>query len=168
MAQSVDVRASSEPGDANLLEHRTPTPVLAVSACVAASLLGDGVLYVVLPVVFASRGLAPMEVGIILSANRWIRLLTNAPAARMLSVLPVRSVFGGALLLGGLTSIAYGVTSSFYLLLLARLVWGGCWSVIRLTGLVTVTDCIDAALAPERMVGRMTGMYSGLSRLGSG
>jgi len=144
----------------------TPRPVIAVASCVAASLLGDGSLYVVLPVVFTSRGLEAWQVGIILSANRWIRLLTNAPAARVLGTRPIRMSFAGALLVAGCTSLAY-VTTSFSLLVLARLVWGACWSIIRLSGLLIVTDCVDANLVSESSIGKMTGLFAGLSRVGS-
>ena len=32
---------------------------------------------------------------------------------------------------------------------LRRAAWGACWSVLRLSGLITVTDCIDAGLVPH-------------------
>ena len=38
-----------------------------------------------------------MQVGVILSANRWTRLFTNGPAARLLGTSPVRVVFATAL-----------------------------------------------------------------------
>ena len=63
------------------LNMRLPQPVIATAACVSASLLGDGAFYVVLPVVFKSHGLSPMQVGLLLSANRWTRLLINSLAA---------------------------------------------------------------------------------------
>lgn len=144
-----------------------PRAIYATSILQAASLLGDGSLYVVLPVVYADRGLTPMDVGLILSANRWFRLLTNEPAALLLGRAPVRSCFMGALLLGGACSLVYGATRSLPALVAARCVWGGCWSVIRLTGMFTVTDVVAAGLAPEQIVGRMTGINAGVSRLGS-
>ena len=87
----------------------SPSAVYRTSLCVAASLVGDSALYVVLPVVFVTRGLTPLQVGLILSANRWTRLFTNAPAARLLGSRPVRTVFASALLLGGLCSFVYCV-----------------------------------------------------------
>lgn len=146
---------------------RVPRPVSATALLVAASLLGDGAMYVVLPVLYAQRGLRPMDVGLLLSANRWMRLLTNDPAAYLLGTRPIRSVFAGALLIGGACSLCYAATTSLLLLLCARAAWGACWSVIRLVGLLTVTDCVDAGLASESIVGRMTGHSAGLSRLGA-
>ena len=57
--------------------------VLAISVATAFSLLGDQVLYSVLPVYYQSFGLVPIQVGILLSANRWIRLGTNELAHRL-------------------------------------------------------------------------------------
>ena len=57
--------------------------VALVGIATAFSLLGDQVLYSVLPVYFDELGLMPIQVGLILSANRWIRLITNHFAHRM-------------------------------------------------------------------------------------
>ena len=143
-----------------------PSAIPRLSALVGASLVGDSALYVVLPVVFRARGLSPMQVGVILSANRWTRLFTNAPAARLLGISPVRIVFASALLVGGLCSFLY-CSKSLVVLVVARCIWGGCWSILRLTGMLTVTDCIEAEMASESDVGRLTGLFGGLIRLGS-
>ena len=58
-------------------------PVLFVALAVAVSLLGDQALYAILPTYYTELGLLPYQVGLLLSANRWIRLLTN-----QLAVLP--------------------------------------------------------------------------------
>merc|ERR1719162_1049868 len=63
-------------------------------------------------------------------------------------------------------SIVYASTRSVMLWLVARCVWGGCWSIIRQAGLFTVTDCIEAGLAAESQVGKMTGISAGTSRIG--
>lgn len=143
-----------------------PSPIYWSSFGVAASLVGDSALYVILPVVFQERGLTAMQVGVILSANRWTRLFTNGPAARLLGTSPVRVVFATALLVGGFCSFLY-CSRSIVVVVAARCLWGGCWSILRLTGMITVTDCIEAQLAPESTVGKLTGLFSGLARLGS-
>eukprot|EP00966_Prymnesium_polylepis_P245809 5686084-Prymnesium_polylepis.1 len=143
-----------------------PSPVYRTSLAVAASLVGDSALYVVLPVVFQARGFSPMQVGLILSANRWARLFTNAPAAKLLGTAPVRIAFACALVVGGACSFLY-CSRSLVVVVAARCLWGGCWSILRLAGMLTVTDCIEAGMAPESVVGRLTGLFSGLARLGS-
>lgn len=79
----------------------------------------------------------------------------------------MRQVFGFALFVGGITSLVCGATTNFILLVAARCAWGGCWSIIRLTGMLAVTDCVEEGVAPESMVGTMTGTASGVTRLGS-
>jgi hypothetical protein len=52
-------------------------PVILVALATAFSLLGDQLLYSVLPSHYTALGLLPYQVGLLLSANRWIRLLTK-------------------------------------------------------------------------------------------
>ena len=87
--------------------------------------------------------------------------------ARALGVHPTRQMFALALFVGGITSWICGATTSFSLLVLARCGWGGCWSIIRLTGMLAVTDCVEAGVAAESYIGTMTGTASGITRLGS-
>ena len=130
-----------------------PRPILAASALIAVSLLGDSAIYVILPVAYAQRGLTPFGVGILLSTNRWVRLFTNVPAARLLGTYPIRTVFFTALAIGNACSLVYAATTSFVLLLIARAAWGSSWSIIRLTGLMTLTDSCEAGLAAESSLG---------------
>jgi len=53
---------------------------------VAASLVGDTLLYTVLPVSAARLGISRPVVGVILSANRWVRLLTIGRASSRRSI----------------------------------------------------------------------------------
>lgn len=144
-----------------------PRPILAASALIAISLLGDSAIYVILPVAYAQRGLTPFAVGLVLSVNRWVRLFTNVPAAWLLGTKPVRQIFCVALAIGASCSLVYAATTNLFLLLLARAVWGSCWSIIRLTGLMTLTDCCEAGLASEDSLGQLSGVHAGLSRVGS-
>jgi len=107
-------------------------------------------------------GLLPYQVGLILSVNRWIRLLTNTLAERMCRRYSLGLLFGLALTAGSATTAAYGLTSSFTVLLVMRMAWGLCWSFIRQIGLMTLSDT-----TPSSRLGRMTGFYNGVSRLGS-
>jgi len=57
-----------------------PRHVLVVAMAVAISLLGDSTLYAVLPSHADPLGIKLAFVGILLSANRFVRLLTNSLA----------------------------------------------------------------------------------------
>ncbi|MEC9239801.1 MAG: MFS transporter, partial [Pseudomonadota bacterium] len=90
---------------------RPSKTVVFVGMATAFSLLGDQALYAVLPVYFEELGLAPIEVGLILSVNRWIRLITNDFAHRMSGRFRSDLLFTCALLLGSLTTAMYVFTS---------------------------------------------------------
>ena len=137
-------------------------PVVFVGIATALSLLGDQVLYSVLPVYFDELGLAPIEVGLILSVNRWIRLITNHFAYRMAERFRSDLLFAVALLLGSLTTAMYVFTPLFTVLLVARLLWGLAWSFIRHVGVLDVMQGV-----PAEVSGRTMGVYNGISRLGS-
>ena len=137
-------------------------PVVFVGIATALSLLGDQVLYSVLPVYFDELGLAPIEVGLILSVNRWIRLITNHFAYRMAERFRSDLLFAVALLLGSFTTAMYFFTSLFSVLFVARLLWGLAWSFIRHVGVLDVMQGV-----PAEVSGRTMGVYNGISRLGS-
>jgi predicted MFS family arabinose efflux permease len=142
-----------------LKQYRT---IALVSGATAFSLLGDQVLYAVIPVMHTELGLSAIQVGILLSANRWVRLLTNELAHRLASSTYTKLLFVSAFALGAATTAAYTATFSFTILLLARLAWGLSWSLIRHFGVSTVM-----AGVPVQNAGRSMGIYNGISRAGS-
>lgn len=128
-----------------------------IGAATAFSLLGDQMLYSVLPVYYESLGVTAIEVGILLSANRWIRLLTNDLAYR---VDGGRVWLVAAFVLGAATTAAYVLTQWFTVLLFARLLWGLAWSFIRHVGVMSV-------MSETTRAGHTMGIYNGISRVGS-
>jgi MFS family permease len=139
-----------------------PRPVVLVSTAVALSLLGDSLLYAVLPSQAEAVGVPIGLVGIILSANRFIRLLSNPWAGHVCHRLGYARPFTAALLLGATTTAICGLAYGFWLLLAARLLWGVAWSFLRVGGLGTV---LEQATDQDR--GLLMGFFLGISRLGS-
>jgi predicted MFS family arabinose efflux permease len=148
---------SSEPA---ALRPRTRTVL--ISAATAFSLLGDQVLYSVLPVYRESLGLTALQVGLLLAANRIVRLVTNDIARRVSMLLPQRTLLSAALALGAITTMLYTQTQLFTVLLSARLAWGLSWSFIRHIGVLRIMDD-----TPGDRAGRTMGIYNGISRVGS-
>lgn len=113
-----------------------------VPVCIgtALSLLGDTALYAVLPTRFEEAGVVLASVGILLSVNRWVRLLANNVAGWFVDRRPRRTIFVPALFLGVLSTAMYAVTTSFWLFLLARLLWGIAWAGIWITGNAIILD----------------------------
>ncbi len=145
--------------DPPALPNRTVT---FISIATAFSLLGDQALYAVLPVLYENLGLVAIEVGILLSVNRWIRLLSNELAHRATHHLNPSLLLISALILGALTTASYAYTQSFTILLTARMLWGLSWSFIRHIGVSTIM-----ASEPLEQAGRTMGWYNGISRAGS-
>ena len=141
---------------------RPSRPVVLIALATAFSLLGDQTLYSVLPTYYTELGLMPYQVGLILSVNRWIRLLTNHLAERLTRYYNLTGLAVLALVLGAGTTFVYGINALFPILLAARILWGLSWSFIRQIGLMTVVDS-----SPDVTIGRMMGYYNGISRLGS-
>ena len=135
--------------------------VVAVGSAVALSLFGDMAMYVILPVQYVELGLSALQVGVLLSANRWVRLITNHLAERMLHRYSGRVLFPMALLLGSLLTAAYSTQPAFAMLLLLRMAWVLCWSFIRHTGVMTTIG-----VAGPKRAGRLMGIYVGLIQAG--
>lgn len=142
--------------------HAFPRPLVLISTAVALSLLGDQMLYAVLPVVHEAAGIPATAIGLLLSANRLVRLVTNSVAGYVVERFGRRWPFILALLLGGGTTIAYGVIHGVWAFVIARLLWGTAWSFIRIEGLSTALD-----VATEETRGRYMGLFQAISRLGS-
>lgn len=126
------------------------------------SLLGDSLLYAVLPSRPELAGLALSEVGLALSANRWIRLATNPFAGRVIDRVGAARPFWAALLLAAATTAAYGLGGGVAALIAARCGWGLAWSFLRIGGLDGV---LQVGAPAER--GRLMGWLQALSRGGS-
>ena len=140
---------------------RLPFPILSIAGATALSILGDAVMYAVLPSYYVHIGLTPLQVGILLSVNRWIRLASNCLAERCYRDFPVELWLVPALLLSSLVTAVYGFFRIFVILLGARILWGICFSFIRQAGIMTVVSASSDAHLGEHM-----GLYRGISSSG--
>lgn len=139
-----------------------PRWVVAVSIAVAASILGDSLLYAVLPTIYDDLGLQAFMVGILLSANRFVRLVTNSLAGWVMGRAGVRGPFLFAVFAAALTTALYASGLGFAVFLLARMGWGLCWSLLRLGGYLAALEASDG-----RNRGYYLGFFSGVTRFGS-
>ncbi len=139
-----------------------PRSILLISCLVALSLLGDSMLYAVLPVKREALGLQVWQLGVLLSINRYVRLLSNSFAGRICDRYGRRRPFVIVMFAAALITASYGICFEFWQLLISRMLWGVCWSFIRLEGLNTVSD---AGTSDKR--GRYMGFFQSISRAGS-
>ncbi|WP_221564656.1 MFS transporter [Alkalihalobacillus sp. TS-13] len=124
--------------------------------------LGDAMLFIVLPIYYPDFGLTFLwQVGVLLSINRFIRLPINPLVGWFYLRMSKRAGLLLAVLLAIGTTFSYGWLQNFWLLFIARCVWGVAWSFLRLGGYLTV---LEASSNHNR--GHFIGIYNGLAGLG--
>jgi MFS family permease len=120
-------------------------PVLASSGVLSLALLGDALLYAVLPAHAASFGITLVWVGILLSANRFVRVFAYGYVARLTAAVGMRRMCilaaAGAVVATGL----YGLGDGAAMLLLARVLWGLVYAVLLLVTLAYAVEQRSAA-----------------------
>jgi MFS family permease len=136
-------------------------PIIAIAAATALSLLGDVTLYTVLPSHYSLIGLTPLQVGILLSVHRWVRLVSNRLAERCYRVFPVILCLAPAYLLASLATLSYGYFQVFFILFFARILWGISFSFIRQAGIMTVT-----VSSSDSRLGKSMGLFRSISLTG--
>ncbi|MFQ5612935.1 MAG: MFS transporter [Anaerolineae bacterium] len=120
----------------------------------ALSIIGDASLYTVLPSHTGEAGVSLASLGVLLSANRFIRLALNGPAGLAYERWPRRYLFVMALFIGAISTAIYALTQGFWPLLLGRLLWGLAWAGIWVGG---NTIILDISHSGNR--GRWVGLY---------
>jgi len=101
-------------------------------ACLSIAWFGDSVIYIVLPLYAAAFGLDAFLVGVLLSVNRVVRILGYGWVAPLARRFGANVLTAAACLAAALTTVGYGLASTFVLFFLARCVWGGAWGILNL------------------------------------
>ncbi|WP_196604560.1 MFS transporter [Pectinatus haikarae] len=138
-------------------------PIIIIALVTAVCLIGDSMLYVVLPTHWQDMGLSSLwQIGIILSVNRLIRLPLNPLVSYLYRKISARNGILIALLLAISTTAGYGIVNNFYIFILLRCIWGFAWTFLRLGAYFTIID-----YSTDQNRGKCMGLYNGLYRLGS-
>ncbi len=135
--------------------------VTAVSTTVGLCIVGDSLLYSILPLEAENLGLTLAQVGLLLSINRLIRLGSNSWIGSIFSRFGPRRPFIVATLLGVGSTMLYGSGWGFAVFFCARALWGIGWSALRHGGYQAVWT------GGSVTKGRLMGLFWGLTRLGS-
>ena len=133
--------------------------VVAVSGTVAFAIMGDSLLYGILPLAAEDLGLLPQQVGLLLSVNRLIRLLSNTWLSTLFARFGPYRTFVVSAILGVLTTAVYGLGWGFLMLLMARMAWGISWSGLRQGSYQAIWA--GAGSAAGRLMGLMWGVVRG-------
>jgi MFS family permease len=135
--------------------------VALVAAVVGLSIQGDSLLYGILPLAANGLGIPLGMVGLLLSANRLVRLVSNTWASTLFERFGPRRPFIVSAILGFLTALVYGGGWGIVVFLLARMAWGIAWSGLRQGGYQAVWT------GGPGVAGRLMGLLWGIIRLGS-
>jgi MFS transporter, DHA1 family, multidrug resistance protein len=121
----------------------TPGRILTlIGIGLAMSLLGDATLYIILPIEHNQAGITAAQVGIMLSANRAIRIILNNPYGEIIERIPRRWMLVPSMFMGAFASLLYTVPG-FWPLLIGRLVWGASWAGIYMGSMTVIFDIAD-------------------------
>lgn len=139
----------------------TPAPIIggrvvALSgAVIGLGLLGDTLIYAVLPLYHVELGMSLAMVGVLLSLNRWTRLLANSLVAGIGEHVGARRMMILAALGSVISTTCYGLDGGDALQIAARILWGISFAALNLGSLAY-------AVADRANAGKRVGVSRGL------
>ena len=133
--------------------------VVTSSSILSLALVGDALIYAVLPVHAEAFGVSLVWVGVLLSANRFVRVLAYGWIARSAQRFGLRRLCIAALLAAIVSTAMYGLATGAAALLLARILWG-----LAFAGLLLVT--LGHAVHDRARVGSRLGWSRAIQHVG--
>lgn len=124
-------------------------------AVIGLGLLGDTLIYAVLPLYHDEWGLSLAMVGVLLSLNRWTRLFANSFVAAIGERVGARNLMIAAAIGSMASTTCYGLDGGAVLQIAARMLWGFSFAALNLASLAYAVS--DRANAGKR-VGASRGM----------
>ncbi len=136
-----------------------PAPVSARAvalsgAVIGIGLLGDTLIYAVLPLYHQEFGISLAMVGVLLSLNRWVRLFANSAVAALGQRVGARNLMVVAAAGAVVSTTCYGFGGDL-LQILARMLWGFAFAALNLGSLAY-------AVADRANAGKRVGASRGL------
>jgi MFS family permease len=111
----------------------------------ALALPADTVLYLLLPLHAATFGVSLPEVGVLLAANRLVRIAGNGWVARFYAHRGPRMACTMAAAAAACTAFGYALLSGVWLLLVMRLIWGLSFSALNIANHALPTSELSGA-----------------------
>ncbi len=133
--------------------------VVTASSVLSLALLGDALIYAVLPVYAASFGVSIAMVGILLSANRFVRVFAYGAVATLTYRVGSRRMCVIAAILAVISTATYGIGQGFWILLVGRVLWGVTYAILLLVTL-------DYAVEFRKQAGTRVGVSVAIQRTG--
>ena len=133
--------------------------VVTSSSILSLALVGDALIYAVLPVHAEAFGVSLVWVGVLLSANRFVRVFAYGRIAGLAQRFGLRRLCIAALLAAIVSTAMYGLATGAAALLLARILWG-----LAFAGLLLVT--LGHAVHDRARVGSRLGWSRAIQHVG--
>ena len=112
---------------------------------IAVAMIGDTLLYVVLPLYHQDFGISLAMVGVLLSLNRWVRLLANSGVAAIGERVGPHALMVMAAAGSVVSTTLYGLVGSEAVQIAARMLWGVSYAALNLSTLAyAVSDRVNA------------------------
>lgn len=140
-------------------ETKSQVHVARVASVLGLALLGDSLLYVVLPLHAAAFGVTFAWVGVLLSANRLVRIFAYGFVARLSRRVGLRALTIVGAVGATISTAAYGLGTGEVSLLAARIAWGLSFGALNLTTLAF-------AVREASRAGQRVGITRSISALG--
>jgi DHA1 family inner membrane transport protein len=116
---------------------------------IAVAMIGDTLLYVVLPFYHQDFGISLAMVGVLLSLNRWIRLLANSGVAAIGERVGPHALMVMAAVGSVVSTTLYGLVENDAVQVAARILWGISYASLNLSTLAYAVS--DRANAGKRV-----------------
>lgn len=113
----------------------------------AFALPGDVLLYLLLPLYAASFGVSVLEAGVLLAANRLVRIIGYGPVAHFYATRGARTACLVACAATFVSTFSYAAFSGFWPLLIARLMWGLSFATLNIANQALPTSAPEGAAA---------------------
>ena len=126
-------------------EKNAPVGMALPGLVIAVAMIGDTLLYAVLPLYHEAFGVSLAMVGVLLSLNRWIRLLANSGAAALGERVGPKTMMVAAAVGSAVSTTLYGLVDSEAVQVVARMMWGISYASLNLATLsYAVSDRANA------------------------
>jgi len=133
---------------------------LTSSGVMAFAGLGDAILYPVLPVYAEKLGIPLLWVGLLLSINRFVRIVANTWVANAINTIGMKKVLFISSCFAVITTFFYGLKLGLTSFIIARIIWG-----LSYSGLKTVT--LNYAAKVKTPSGPIFGLTQSIKSMGA-
>ena len=123
------------------------------------ALLGDALIYAILPLYAEDFGLTIPMVGILLAANRIVRIFIYTLISKLVTRFGARALCILAAIMATVSTYLYGISTGFFPLLCARILWGIAYAILLLSTLAY-------AVTKKSEAGTRIGTSQAIQRIG--